>query len=347
MISNNIVKIIQPDDWHIHIREGEMLKAVTKFSSRINYRGIVMPNLKKPITNSTLALNYIEEINRNIGLSNFKPLIPCYLTDNLDLVDFKNSLEKNIFFGAKLYPTNATTNSEFGISKIESIFPALEILQKLNKPLLVHGEKVGKNIDMFDREKFFIDEELIILRKNFPSLKITLEHVSSKYGADFVNDTENMGGTITPHHLLLTKKDLFNEKTLNPHHFCMPVVKDAVDLHALRYYACSGNKKFFLGTDSAPHHIDSKTPDISTKAGIFSAICSIELYINIFDEENSLDNLEKFTSINGPNFYNQPINTNYVQFINEEWQIPDLTIYNDIVIKNFMGGKKLNWKLKQ
>jgi dihydroorotase len=347
MISNNILNIIQPDDWHVHIREGEMLKAVTKFSSRVNHRCIVMPNLEKPIINSILALEYIEKINTNINILEFKPLLPCYLTDNLDLIDFQNSLENNIFFGAKLYPSNVTTNSRNGVSKIENIFSALEILEKSKKPLLVHGEKIRDNIDIFDREKFFIDEELVVIREKFPDLMITLEHVSSKYGADFVNDTKNIGATITPQHLLLTKKDLFKGKEINPHHFCMPVVKNEYDLIALRKYACSGNSKFFLGTDSAPHHFHTKTTDMSSKAGIFSAICSIELYINIFEEENSLANLEKFSSINGPNFYNLPINTRHIEFINEEWEIPEFTTYNNIKIKNFMAGKKINWKVKQ
>ena len=310
------IKIIRPDDWHIHLREGNMLKAVTRHSSRVNHRSIVMPNLEIPITTSQQGIDYKQKILSIDENNNFLPLIPCYLTETLNLLDFEAALKKNVFIGGKLYPTNATTNSSFGISKIENIFPLLEILEKLNKPLLVHGEKVRKDIDIFDREKFFIDEELDKIRHKFTNLKIVLEHVSSEYGADYVNNNDNIAGTITPHHLMLTKKDVFlDESPINPHYFCMPVVKTEEDLIALRKYACSGNDKFFIGTDSAPHHIDTKTPNLLSKPGIFSAPCSIELYASIFEEEKALDQLENFCSINGPNFYNLPINSDNIELV--------------------------------
>ena len=343
----NSIKIIQPDDWHVHIREGEMMETVIGYSSRINHRCIIMPNLEVPVTNSKLALEYLNKIQSLTKDQAFLPLLPCYLTDNLDLKDFKLALQKKIFFGGKLYPNNTTTNSSYGISDIEKNYPTFELLQTLKKPLLIHGEKVREDINIFDREKIFIDEELIFIRKKFPELKIILEHVSSKYGADFVNDNENIAGTVTPQHLMLTKKDVFFNEKINPHHFCMPVVKDEHDLIALRQYACSGNKKFFLGTDSAPHHVDLKIPSINTKPGIFSSPCSIELYANIFDEENSLQNLEKFSSINGPQFYSLPINENHIQLVKESWKLPKFSIYKNIKIKNFMGGKEINWQIKK
>ena len=343
----NSVKIIQPDDWHVHLRDGEMMEAVIKYSARINNRCIVMPNLEIPITNRSLGLIYLSKIRSLTAGQLFTPLLPCYLTDNLDLHDFKIALEENIFIGAKLYPSNATTNSSYGVSNIENIYPSLEILELLNKPLLIHGEKVREDIDMFDREKFFIDEELVLIRKKFPELRIILEHVSSKYGADFVNDNLNIAGTITPQHLMLTKKDVFFNDSINPHHFCMPVVKDEKDLLSLREYACSGNKKFFIGTDSAPHHINFKTPNLNSKAGIFSSPCSIELYTDIFEQENSLINLEKFTSINGPEFYNLETNKNDIQLIKESWILPEFSNYKNSKIKNFMGGKKINWKIQK
>jgi len=342
----NSIYIIQPDDWHTHLREGEMMKAVIEYSSRINHRCIVMPNLDIPITNSISALNYLSQIKSLSKNKNFQPLLPCYLIDKLDLKDFKSALQKKIFIGAKLYPNNATTNSSYGIENIEKVYPAFELLESLKKPLLIHGEIVRQGVDIFDREKIFIDEELISIRKKFPELKIVLEHVSSKYGADFVNDNKNIAGTVTPQHLMLTKKDVFFDEKVNPHHFCMPVVKNESDLIALRQYVCSGNKKFFLGTDSAPHHIDFKVPSIKAKPGIFSSPCSIELYASIFDKENSLHNLEKFSSINGPEFYNLPININQLQLVKESWKIPEFSIYNDIKIKNFMGGEEINWKIK-
>jgi len=344
-LKNNI-KIIQPDDWHVHFREGEMLKAITQFSSRINKRCIAMPNTEIPITDSTKAENYRAQITKNSKSDNFEIFIPCYLTENLDLDNFKKGLKKNIFIGAKLYPTNATTNSSFGVSKIENIYPALEILEKENKILLIHGEKVRKDIDIFDREKYFIDGELQLIRNKFKELRIVLEHVSTSHGVDFVKSNKNMAGTITPHHMLLTKKDVFINDSINPYHFCMPVVKNESDLIVLRNAACNHNTKFFLGTDSAPHHIKQKIPNIKTKPGIFTAICSIELYASIFEEEGVIKNLETFSSINGPKFYNLPINDNHVILSKEEWIVPEYIEEGNIKVKNFYGGKKLNWKVK-
>ena len=265
MKSINSINIIKPDDWHVHLREGNMLEAICNHTSRINVRAIVMPNLKLPITTAKQGIEYKQKIIQLTKDPNFIPLLPCYLTESLDLSDFKLALEKKIFIGAKLYPTNATTNSSFGISKIENIYSSLEILSDLHKPLLIHGEKIGKNIDIFDREKFFIDEVLIDIRDRYPNLKIILEHVSSKYGADFINENNNIAGTITPQHLMLTKKDLFFDDSINPHHFCMPVVKNEKDLLALRKAACFNNNKFFLGTDSAPHHVNDKIQHESLK----------------------------------------------------------------------------------
>ena len=340
------IEIIQPDDWHVHFREGEMLKAITHYSSRINKRCIAMPNTEIPIINSNKAKIYKDEITKNSKSNNFEILIPCYLTENLDLDDFKQGLEKNIFIGAKLYPTNSTTNSSLGVSKIENIYSALEILEKENKMLLIHGEKVRQDIDIFDREKYFIDGELQQIRNKFKDLRIVLEHVSTSHGIDFVKSNKNMGGTITPHHMLLTKKDVFINNSINPHHFCMPVVKNESDLIALRKAACNENTKFFLGTDSAPHHVNYKIPNILSKPGIFSAVCSIELYASIFEEEGALKNLETFSSINGPKFYNLPTNKDHIILSRDEWIVPEYIEKEKIKIKNFHGGKKLHWKVK-
>ena len=344
MTINKTLTIIRPDDWHIHLREGDLLQCVIDSTTRVTGKSIVMPNLSKPITTSLLCKKYINEIMKLVKVSYFEPHIPCYLTDSLDLNDFNFALEENIFIGAKLYPLNSTTNSNYGVSNIEKIFPALEILIKHNKPLLIHGEKVNSKISLFDREKFFIDDQLSTINKEFPSLKIILEHISSKYGADFVAQTENLAGTITPHHMLLTKKDVF-QKTINSYYYCMPIVKEESDLLALRNYACSGNEKFFIGTDSAPHDIIYKKNKENMRAGIFSAPCSIELYTEIFDQENSLHNLEKFTSINGAKFYGLSINKDKITLKNEEWVVSEFTEFNNIKVKNFYGGKKLQWKI--
>jgi dihydroorotase len=345
MSNPKVLQIIKPDDWHVHLREGKLLQCVIQSTSRVFGRCIVMPNLIRPITTSVLCENYKKQIEALVKYDNFLPLFPCYLTDNVDLVDFEFSLKNNIFVGAKLYPVNVTTNSKYGVTNIEKIYPALELLDKYNKPLLVHGEKISKNISLFDREKFFIDDELTKLIKKFPSLKIVLEHVSSKYGADFVAQTDNLAGTITPHHLLLTKKDVFQEK-INYHHYCMPIVKDEKDLVSLRNYACSGSDKFFIGTDSAPHEFHEKEINKNIKPGIFSAPCAMELYTDIFEQENSLENLEKFCSLNGPKFYNLPPNNEKIRIIRDKYIVEEFTVYDDIRIKNFFNGKKINWRIE-
>ena len=341
------IKIIQPDDWHVHFREDDMLSVVTKYSSRINRRCIAMPNTTIPITKSDQAIDYKNKLKQFSGNKNFEPLIPCYITDNLDLKDFQRSLKNNIFIGAKLYPNNATTNSQHGVKDIKKIYNIFEILEKENRNLLIHGELNREDIDIFDREKYFIDEELCHIRSTFKDLKIVLEHVSSDYGVDFVKTNNNIAGTITPHHMLLTKDDVFKNEAINPHHYCMPVVKNEKDLLSLRKAACFNNDKFFLGTDSAPHHIFNKKNRDSLKPGIFSSPCSLELYASIFDEENAIENLEKFSSINGPNFYNLDINKEYLILTKENFIVPEYTEEFNIKVKNFFANKNINWNVSQ
>ena len=341
----NSLEIIRPDDWHTHLREGDLLKCVINSYSRVIGKCIVMPNLKNPINKSSLGKEYKKEILSLINNKYFKPFLPCYLTDDIDSIDFENALKNEIFIGAKLYPINSTTNSSYGVSNIENIYPSLESLVKFNKPLLIHGEKISEDISIFDREKYFIDDQLIKIINDFPNLKIVLEHVSSEYGANFVAQTNNIYGTITPHHMILTKKDVFKEN-INAHHYCMPVVKEESDLVALRNYACSGNEKFFIGTDSAPHDLKQKENTNEIMPGIFSAPCSIELYTEIFDQENSLNNLEKFTSINGAKFYNLEVNKDKIKLLREKWKINQYTEYNNIKVKNFYGGNILNWRIE-
>tara|TARA_B100000575_G_C23095220_1_gene631650 strand:+ start:423 stop:1466 length:1044 start_codon:yes stop_codon:yes gene_type:complete len=337
-------EILQPDDWHVHFREGDMLHMVTNYSSRINNRCIAMPNTIEPITNTVKAKSYKRKIEQ-ASKYNFNPLIPCYLTENLDSNDFRLGLQNGIFFGAKLYPTNATTNSKKGITDLSKIYNLFEILEEENSPLLIHGEKVSENIDIFDREQTFIDEELKKIRNTFQNLKIVLEHVSTAYGVNYIKENKNIAGTITPHHMLLTKKDVFFDDKINPHHYCMPVVKNETDLIELRNAASQNNNKFFLGTDSAPHHTRDKTYDLSSKPGIFSAPCSIELYAEIFEQENALDKLETFASINGPIFYGLPINSSKIKLQKKEWIVPEISRYKDIEVKNFYANKKINWKV--
>ena len=321
---NKNIEIIQPDDWHVHFREDDMLEMVTNFSSRINNRCVAMPNTEIPITDTNKASAYKKLLNK-ASSNNFEPLIPCYLNENLDLEDFRKGMQNKVFFGSKLYPSNATTNSSHGVSDISKIFKFLEILEEEKSPLLIHGEKVSEDIDIFDREKYFIDEELYQIRDTFKNLKIVLEHVSSDYGVDFVNSNQNIAGTITPHHMLLTKDDVFKNEEINPHHYCMPVVKNEKDLIALRKAACFDNNKFFLGTDSAPHHTNDKVQYQSLKPGIFSSPCSIELYATIFEEENALGNLEQFSSINGPLFYGLDINKETLTLAKTSMEVTEFT----------------------
>ena len=339
------IKIIQPDDWHVHFREDEMLRVVTKYSSRINRRCIAMPNTSNPIISSDQAVSYKKLIESNSQSKNFEALIPCYLTDSLNIKDFEYALQNNIFVGGKLYPNNATTNSQHGVNDIKKIYNIFEILEKENSVLLIHGELNRNDIDIFDREKYFIDEELYQIRNTFKDLKIVLEHVSSDYGVDFINSNKNIAGTITPQHMLLTKDDVFKNEEINPHHYCMPVVKNERDLLSLRKAACFDNNKFFLGTDSAPHSTNDKIQNKSLKAGIFSSPCSLELYVNIFEEENALDNLEKFSSINGPQFYGLDINTEFLTLIKTDMKVPEYTKEGNIRVKNFFAGEKINWKV--
>ncbi|MBI29427.1 MAG: Dihydroorotase [Alphaproteobacteria bacterium MarineAlpha5_Bin11] len=339
------ISITRPDDWHVHLRENKMLETVYKDSSRVFGRCIAMPNLKVPITNSRVAIEYKKQILLLSQPQKFEVYVPCYLTDEMDLEDFLIGIKNKYFFGAKLYPTNTTTNSAYGVTKIEKIFPALEILENHNAPLLIHGERTGDAIDIFDREKYFIDTELKKIINKFQNLKIVLEHVSSAYGAEFIADgKDNLAATVTLHHLMLTKEDVFNGG-INPHHFCMPVVKNKEDLKILRKYACSGNSKFFLGTDSAPHPITDKENVDDIKPGIYSSPVAIELYASIFEEERSLENLEKFASFNGSNFYNLPYNDGKITLRKEEWINPEFTSNKDVKIKNFMGGQKIKWKV--
>ena len=340
----NILEIVQPDDWHIHFREGDMLEMVTNYSSRINNRCVAMPNTKVPITDSNKAILYKNKINK-ASKDKFEPLIPCYLTESLDINDFRAGIQNKSFFGAKLYPSNATTNSKYGVRQISNIYNLFEILEEENSPLLIHGEKVSDKIDIFDREKYFIDDELQIIRKKFPLLKIVLEHVSTAYGVKYIKQNKNIAGTITPHHMLLTKKDVFFNDKIDPHHFCMPVVKDESDLIELRNAACFDNTKFFLGTDSAPHPIEEKKSNANSKPGIFSAPCSIELYTQIFDQENALNNLEVFSSINGANFYNFSHNDKKIKLEKKDWIVPEFSVYKNIKVKNFYANKKINWKV--
>ena len=336
------INIIQPDDWHVHFREDEMLKVVTKYSARVNRRCIAMPNTSKPITTSYQAINYKKLIESNSQSKNFEALIPCYLTDSLNIDDFTYALQNKIFIGGKLYPSNATTNSQHGVNDIKKIYNIFEILEKEDSVLLIHGELNRDDIDIFDREKIFIEKNLINAHKEFPDLRIVLEHISTKESTEFVKETSNnIAATITPQHLLYNRNELF-AGGLKPHAFCLPVLKREEHRVAVLGAAISGNPKFFLGTDSAPHKKSEKESSCGC-AGIYSALNAMEIYAEIFDRNNAIEKLENFSSKFGADFYRLSQNKNKIKLVRSSNKVPNsIKIDNGEVIP-LLAGQEINW----
>lgn len=342
------LKIIRPDDWHVHFREGKFLEKLVLETCSVYQRSIVMPNLKTPITTLKLADKYKREIVKfSSSNKNFQPLITFYLTENINIDELIKAYKKEKVFAVKLYPFGATTNSSKGIKNIEKIFLVLEKMSKYNIPLLIHGEVNSKKIDIFDREKAFIDNYLKNIHSNFPNLKITLEHITTKYAVHFVNQTNsNLKASITPHHLIINRSDMLEHK-IKPHYYCLPILKREEDRKALLEMATSGNENFFLGTDSAPHTIEDKENACGC-AGIFNTINSIEMLIQLFENEKKLNNLEKFVSINGSKHYELPINNEFVIYekTNEPLDFPNyLNIDKKDKIKIFKPPFNVYWKL--
>lgn len=302
--------IPKPDDWHVHLRDDSMLRAVLPYTARFFGRAIVMPNLKMPVTTTEKAHAYRDEIIKAIphGVK-FTPLMTIYLTNNTHADDVEKGFSRGVVTAAKLYPAHATTNSEHGVTSIASIYPVLERMQKIGMPLLVHGEVTDHDIDIFDREAVFIDRTLKTVRKDFPELKIVFEHITTKEAADYVS-TEGKSGklaaTITPHHLTINRNAMF-QGGIRPHFYCLPVAKREVHRQALIRAATSGSPMFFLGTDTAPHTKKSKESACGC-AGIFCAPNALAVYAQVFEEAGALQNFEAFASRNGPAFYGLPVN---------------------------------------
>ncbi len=302
------LKIIKPDDWHVHFREGEILKKIVPETSKLYNRCIVMPNLIDPITTSEKAKLYKNQIlkysNNNL---NFEPLITFYLNDDINIEELIYSFKNNIIFAAKLYPSGATTNSSKGVKNISNMYKVFHEMSKYQIPLLIHGEVNDKTVDVFDRERVFIETILSDICKNFPELKITLEHITSKYAVDFINNSPiNIKASITPHHLILNRTDMLEHK-LKPHYYCLPILKRESDRKSLLNAAFNKNQKFFMGTDSAPHNVEAKESECGC-AGIFNTINSIQTLTQLFENHGMLDRLENFISKNGPLHYDQKIN---------------------------------------
>ena len=339
--------IRQPDDWHLHFRDDAMLRAVVPFSARQFGRAIVMPNLVPPVTTSAEAIAYRDRILAAVpdGV-NFTPLMTCYLTDNTDAVEVEAGHSEGAFTAVKLYPANATTNSNYGVTSWDNIRPVLARLEKIGMPLLIHGEEADPDIDIFDRESMFIDRVLGWVVKDYPELKIVLEHITTEQGASFVREGDaNIGATITPHHLMINRNALL-AGGMRPHMYCLPVAKRERHRLALRQAATSGDSSFFLGTDSAPHPVSAKETDCGC-AGIFNSPNAIELYTQVFDEENALDNLEKFASLNGPAFYGLEPNDAFTVLQRSAFDVAAEVIVDDLdeTLRPFLAGESLRWSI--
>jgi len=336
--------ITQPDDWHLHLRDGEALNSVAPFTAKQFARAIIMPNLNPPVTTVVMAVEYLDRILAAVEGTDFEPLMTLYLTDNTSVDEIIAARKSCFIKGLKLYPAGATTNSDAGVTDIRNCDAALEEMQKSGLPLLIHGEVTDPQVDVFDREKVFIDRILQPLRQRFPELKIVFEHITTKEAADFVLQSgDNIAATITPQHLLFNRNALF-QGGLQPHHYCLPVLKRDIHQQALLEIIRSGNNKFFLGTDSAPHARHKKECACGC-AGIFSAHAAIEIYTSIFEQQGVLDKLEAFASFNGPDFYGLPRNSKTITLIKEDWQIPDEYSLGADKLVPFLAGQTIHWKL--
>jgi dihydroorotase len=331
--------IRRPDDWHVHLRDGEMLKLVVPYTARQFARAIVMPNLAPPVTTVEAAAAYRDRIAAAAG-PGFTPLMTCYLTDDVDPGELARGHGDKVWIAAKLYPAGATTNSASGVTDIRKVASALERMQEIGMVLCIHGEVTDPDVDVFDREAVFIDRILEPLVRDFPALKIVLEHITTRRAAEFVaNAQANVSATITPQHLMLNRNALF-QGGLRPHAYCLPVMKREEHRLAVREAAVSGSPKFFLGTDSAPHARDAKESACGC-AGIFNASFALEAYAQVFDEEGALDRLEAFASLNGPAFYGLPVNEGAVTLERAPCEVPD----NIGELVPFGAGSQFSWRL--
>ena len=341
------LQLIQPDDWHLHIRDGEVMKDVLADTARQFARAIIMPNLKPPVTTVDLANAYRSRIELSLqalGITSFTPLMTLYLTDNTSAAEIRKAKAEGIV-GLKLYPAGATTNSDAGVSDIKRCYAALEAMQDVGMPLLVHGEVTSADIDIFDRESVFIDQVLEPLRKDFPELKIVFEHITTADAVAFVDACgPNVGATITPQHLHINRNAMF-AGGIRPHAYCLPVAKREIHRLALRKAATSGSRKYFLGTDSAPHDKSAKESACGC-AGIFNAPFALESYAAVFEEEGALDKFEAFASENGPRFYGLPLNEERIILERTDVVVPELLALEGLDVVPFHAGETLRWRLK-
>ena len=338
------ITITHPDDWHLHVRDHEYLADVVPHTAAMFSRAIIMPNLKPPVCTVEQALSYRERILAATPANNpFKPLMVLYLTNNTTAEEIIEAVNSEHVHAVKYYPAGATTNSDAGVTDIKNADAALAKMEELGLPLLLHGEVTDPNVDVFDREQVFIDTVLYPLLKDFPHLKVVLEHITTKHAAAFVSQAnDNIAATITAHHLLFNRNVMF-KGGMNPHYYCLPILKRETHREALIAAATSGSHKFFLGTDSAPHAQDNKETSCGC-AGIYSAHAAIELYAEAFDQAGSLDKLEGFASFYGPDFYGLPRNTDSITLEKTDWQVPQSYSFAQQKLIPLRAGEMIHWK---
>jgi dihydroorotase len=336
--------LTRPDDWHVHLRDGALMQSVLPDTARQFARAIIMPNLRPPVTTTVHALEYRTRILAALpqGMK-FEPLMTLYLTDNTTAQEIKRAAQSGIIHAVKLYPAGATTHSDAGVTDIRKAYPALEEMQRCGMPLLVHGEVTDPAVDIFDRESVFVERVMIPLLRDMPELRVVFEHITTRDAVQFVAGTpDNVAATITAHHLLYNRNAIFSGG-LHPHYYCLPVLKREIHRDALLKAACSGNPKFFLGTDSAPHSQSSKEATCGC-AGIYTAHAAIELYAEAFEQMDALDKLEGFAAFYGADFYRLPRNTEKMTLRKESWQVPDSFAFGEHRLIPLRAGENVSWK---
>ncbi len=337
--------LLRPDDWHIHLRDGALLPRTVADAARTFARAIIMPNLVPPVRNAAEADQYRQRIlDARPAESSFQPLMLLYLTDQTSAADIHNAIKSGFVHAAKLYPAGATTNSDSGVTSLEAIYPALEAMSDVGMPLLVHGEVTHADVDIFDREKRFIDDQLVGLVNRFPNLKVVFEHITTADAAQFVREaSDKIAATITAHHLLYNRNHML-AGGIRPHFYCLPILKRNTHQEALLDAATSGSAKFFLGTDSAPHAQNAKEISCGC-AGCYTAYAAIELYAEAFEQRNALDKLEGFASHFGADFYQLPRNQDTITLVREPWTAPSSLAFGEQQLIPLRAGETLNWRI--
>jgi dihydroorotase len=337
--------ITRPDDWHVHLRDGATMASVLPDTARQFGRAIVMPNLKPPVTSTADAAAYRSRILAALpeGMV-FEPLMTLYLTNNTAPDEIRRARDSGFVHAVKLYPAGATTNSDAGVTDLRNCYKTLEVMQEVGLPFLVHGEVTDQDVDIFDREAVFIDRVMRPLRRDFPALKVVFEHITTKDAAQYVAEAEGpVGATITAHHLLYNRNEIF-KGGIRPHYYCLPILKRETHREALVAAAVSGSKRFFLGTDSAPHAQGAKEAACGC-AGCYTALHAMELYAEAFDRAGALDKLEAFASFHGPEFYGLPRNEGSITLQREEWTLPASLPMGDSIVVPLNGGERIGWKM--